>query len=290
MHCQATFFFSTTYKVFSLFFQFFFFFFFQNKKERSVCLLFNKMENCGPHCFALGDDFAAPEGCSRRCLSRVFHENKARWIAGENLAEISIYSCRYAPVSDKDVAFLADLPPASLDQIESLVVSFCDVSDWIVEWAAVLVRGSQKIRTVIIHSNNLTERCYAPMAKALEFNSSLCDLVIYNPSKVMPLDEIQPLFTYALVVNPDRPETSSWSFTNPKAGCGGDYEMARDVAAGVLFLLDRREEAKKKNRRAAKIVSQVPTVSFKEKMRNLRKYRRNLNLLKDMETESSQSY
>lgn len=234
------------------------------------------MENCGPHCYALGDDYTPVEGPARRCLTRVFHENKALWLDGSDLKDICVYCCRHAKVDDSDVDFLGELPPASIEQIESIIISFCDVTDSTVELVAKIVKESTKIRTVIIQSRFITEHGYVAMAKALETNTSLRDLVIYNPAELLPMENIHPLFSYALVVNPDRPVVSNWSFTHPKASCGGDYQLAREVADGISFVLDRRDAAKKKNVRAAKIVAQVPTVCFRKKMSSLRKYRRDL--------------
>jgi hypothetical protein len=226
--------------------------------------------SCSATCF--GIDAAAPlpaEG-QKRCLTRVFADMKARWIAGEKLKSLTAFSCRYAPIESDDLAFLRELSDEQFSELESVILN-CDVDDQTVERIAKIVEYCTKVEHLVIVSSKITLRSYVAVAEMLECNSSVREIALFNPSVPLKLDEVRPLFSYALTVNPERPENSRWAFNSPKSVLGFEYEKAKEEADVITRALIQREKFKKV--RAAKIIAQMPTICMKTAAKKLRKRR-----------------
>lgn len=234
------------------------------------------MMTCGSHCWALGVDF--DDKAPRRCLTRVFHERKAQWLDGEDLEQVNVFQCRWAPIQDADVAFLPQLPGYMLDKIESLAV-WCNISDAMAQALAKIVRHSPAIKYFAISSKKIEEGAYAETARALEKNTSLEELALYNSEVPVEPSMVHPLFVYALLVNPDRPQDSRWSFTDVNTQVGFDFEKVQEEAQRFAFVLECRERAKSGIVRAAKMIAKAPTVCYKQKVKKLRKQRAGTELL-----------
>lgn len=222
------------------------------------------MESCGPLCYALDTVCLPCPESAPKCATRAFYKNREKWMGRTDLEMIWIVQCRHAPIPDEDLAFLADLPPA----IDDLDI-YCDVSDETVELIADVVRKS-KIASLKIVSNRITARSYAAIARAFEVNTSVDHLELVNPAVPVSTDIIYPLFVHALVVNPNRASHSSWVFTRNR-NCG-DFVPIRDIAQGVSYIFEVRQQLKKQKARAAQLLKVQP-IDFKKKMRRLRKMR-----------------
>jgi len=275
---------ATVYKLCSFFS---FFFCFKNKKKEVFCVCLNKMSGsgCCSHCFSLGDAY---ERTPRRfCLTRKALEQKEKWVAGKELESVSIFQCSRAQVGDEELAFLGQLRNCDADKIKYLSI-WSNFTDRTAEQVAEIVKKSTCIEELYLLSDEITARSYVAIAKALETNTSLKKLVIFNPKTPVELIDVDPLFVYALAVNSGRPLDSVWSFSNRKLYLGFDFERIRDVAAGFTFILDCREHVKKRGVRSARIMAKVPPTCYKRQMKKLRKHRQHVIALDSYLAETRQ--
>ncbi len=220
------------------------------------------MESCSEECLALGANAVFESSTDSACATRNAYGKMANWrMPGVSETELAIGSCPCAQVGDAAVDAIEQLPKEQLERITHMVLK-SHITDEGAERVARIVKKSTVLDGLVIISDNITIRAYRAIAAALQKNSSVETLVIANSKTPVKLGEILPLFTYAMAINPNRPPNSYWTLSLPVASAHSVFEEAKKGADAISFMIEGREQKKKKYLAATKT-----------HFGNLRKYR-----------------
>lgn len=123
--------------------------------------------------------------------------------------ELNAINVLNASLSKEELNVLLDALLANPDVIQVLWVSGNNFTDEVGVKIAKFVSISTTVLYVGLHDNRLGEQTYVAMANALQKNTSLVSLHLYN-NLAVDCDLVDSLFINALRLNPGRTSDSRW--------------------------------------------------------------------------------